>query len=80
MVKQNPPGVVESGGPGLTGHTTTGSGKRAAEMLGNDDIDATTLHAYVDGQLDPALRHRVLEAMRRDARRSARTIKGYWMT
>ncbi len=36
-------------------------------MLGSNDIDETTLNAYVDGQLDLELQHAVLEAMRRDA-------------
>jgi intracellular sulfur oxidation DsrE/DsrF family protein len=37
-------------------------------MVSNDDIDETTLHAYVDRQLDPELQQAVLHAMQSDAR------------
>lgn len=37
-------------------------------MVSNEDIDETTLHAYVDRQLDPELQQAVLHAMQSDAR------------
>ena len=37
-------------------------------MVSDDDIDETTLHAYVDRQLDPELQRTVLHAMQCDAR------------
>jgi intracellular sulfur oxidation DsrE/DsrF family protein len=37
-------------------------------MVSNDDIDETTLNAYVDLQLDPELQQAVLHAMQSDAR------------
>jgi len=37
-------------------------------MVNNDDIDETTLNAYVDRQLDPELQQAVLRAIHSDAR------------